>query len=384
MRLNNLSVKTNVFVIAVLLLFSSCHTSKKKSSTFELKGDLAQAGEGIKVYLDRLAPNDTIEHLDSTTIDKGGNFVLNTDGIYKGFYTIRIGKGDFATLILDSNEKVLLTGNAQNLGYTYNISGSPDSKLFWEYNMKSKIHMMQLDSMEHLFDAKVNSLHNDKQKLDSLSNTFERPFDSILDYYQVYLKNFIRTNISSFTCMPATQELNPFKDEDYYYSLDSGLMSRYPNSVYVKLFHTKTGLMKKTKIGINAPDLSLADTSGKMQSLADYRGKYVLIDFWASWCRPCKESLPGLIDVFDKYKDKNFTVFSVSIDDKRIAWLDAIHYFKLPWILTSDLKGWNSPVVNLYGFDGIPFSVLISPEGKILAKGLNDSELDKKLQELLK
>jgi peroxiredoxin len=374
-----------VLLIGALVFFSSCHTTKKKSSTFEIDGDLAQAGEGIKVYLDRQLPNDSIEHLDSTTIDKEGKFVFNTEGIYKGFYVVRITKGDFAELILDSNEKVQFTGNAQNLGYTYNVSGSPDSKFFWEYNMKYKTHMMQMDSMEHVFEVIANSMGRDKAKMDSLNNVFEKPFDSLALNYYTWLKKKIRVNIGLFTCLPAIQELSPDSDEAYYYSLDSALTKLYPNSLYVKLFHSRTEAMKRVDIGAMAPDFSIPDTAGKMVTMSSFRGKYLLIDFWASWCEPCKESLPGLVKIYDKYKDKNFTVLGVSLDKRKREWLRAINELKLEWTQVSELKEMKSKVVDTYNFIdlGIPFSVLVSPDGKILAKRLTDSELDDKLHELL-
>ncbi len=384
MRASNLLTTAGVFLIFSLIFFSSCKNGKhKKSSTFELKGDLAQAGEGIMVYLDRLAPNDSIEHLDSTAIDKSGNFVFNTEGIYKGFYTIRITKGDFAALILDSNEKATLTGNAQNLGYTYDISGSPDSKLFWKYNIISKTHRMQIDSMQRVFESIVNGQRNNKKRMDSLNDAFEKPFDSINKLYDKALKNLIRSNSSSFACLAAIQELAPDEDKDYYYSLDSGLMAKYGSSSYIKLFHSTIEAMKKVDIGAQAPDFSAPDTTGTEVSLASLHGKYVLIDFWASWCEPCKESLPDLIKIYDEYKDKNFTILGVSLDNQKGAWKAAIKHFNLQWTQISELKKWNSKVVKLYNFDGIPFTVLISPEGKIIAKKLSDSQLEDKLQAVL-
>jgi peroxiredoxin len=387
MGMNNFFSNTLVVLIAGLLVFSSCNPGKKKSSTFELKGDWSQAGEGIKVYLDRhLPPNDSVEHLDSTTIDKNGEFSLNTAGIYKGFYTLGTSKANFVALILDSVEKVHLTGNAQNLGYTYDVSGSPDSKLFWLYNIKSKTHMMQIDSMQQICDAKVNALGGNKKKIDSLNNTFQKPYDSITSNYFTWLRKFIRTNIGSFACLAAIQELTPDSDLAYYYSLDSALTKLYPNSVYVKLNHTNTEAMRRLDIGAIAPDFSIADTAGKMVSMSSLRGKYVLIDFWASWCVPCKQSLPELVKIYDKYKDKNFAILGVSLDKHKVDWIKAINDFKLTWTQVSELKGWDSKVVGTYNFAdlGIPYSVLVAPDGKIIAKRLSDGELENKLQELLK
>lgn len=382
MKIAKLLNRVILFVFTGIIFFSSCNNANKKSSTFELKGDLSQAGEGIKVYLDRLLP-DTVQHLDSTTIDKNGKFSFHTAGIYKGFYTVRINDQDYVTLILDSAEKVQMTGNAQNLGYTYMVDGSPDSKLFWEFNMKSKINMMKMDSMQHAFEAILNTLGGNKKKIDSLNNAIQKPYDSLMAEQDSFLKNFISTNLNSFACMPAVQQLSPDKDIAYYVSLDSTLTKYYPNSVYVKLFHSKTEVMRKLAIGAIAPEIVLPDITGKMVSLSSFRGKYVLVDFWASWCGPCKESLPGLVKIYDKYKDKNFTIFSVSLDKYKPEWIQAIKHFNLTWTQVSELKYWKSKVVNLYNFDGIPYTVLVSPEGKILDKKLSDSDLEKELGELL-
>lgn len=385
MKFNKSFYRPIMFIAATAILFVACTGKVKKSSTFELNGDLAQAGEGIKVYLDlHLPPGDSIVHMDSTAIDKEGKFSFHTAGIYKGFYTVRITKGDYAALILDSNEKVQFTGNAQNLGYTYNVSGSPDSKLFWQYNIMSKTHMMQMDSLQKRFDAIVNTLGGKKERVDSLSDVFQKTFDAITQSYFSNLRAFVKSNASSFACIPAMQELTADDDKDCFYALDSGLTKVYPSSVYVKLFHNQVTAMRRVDIGAMAPDISLPDTTGKVVSLSSLHGKYVLIDFWASWCEPCKESLPGLVKIYDKYKDKNFAIFGVSLDSQHQPWVAAIKSFNMSWTQVSELKKWKSKVVGLYNFDGIPFTVLISPEGKIIDKKLTDSKLEERLQELLK
>lgn len=369
-------------LLAGTLFFSSCHNSGRKSSAFELSGTLSQAGEGIKIYLDRLLP-DTVQHVDSTTIDKDGKFTFTTQGIYKGFYTLRITQQDYATLILDSTEKVTITGNAQNLGYTYTVDGSPDSKLFWQFNMEAKANMMKRDSLQRLFQALVNTVGQNKQRLDSLNDAFEKPYDALMDEEDLFVKNFIRQNINSFACLAASMQLSPDKDIAYYTSLDSALGKEYPNSIYVQRYHTMYEGMASVAIGAMAPDITLPDTTGKMVSLSGLRGKYVLIDFWASWCEPCKESLPGLVSIYNKYKDKNFTVFSVSLDKFKPDWEAAIKKFNLTWTQVSELKYWDSKVVKQYHFDGIPFTVLVSPEGKIIDKKLSDSDLEAELHTLL-
>jgi thiol-disulfide isomerase/thioredoxin len=126
------------------------------------------------------------------------------------------------------------------------------------------------------------------------------------------------------------------------------------------------------------------DTEGKPVSLSQYKGQYVLVDFWASWCGPCRGENPNVVAAYKKYKNKNFTVLGVSLDEDKDAWMKAIQKDGLTWKHISDLKGWQSAVVPVYGIEGIPYNVLLDPEGKILATELRDKDLDAFLSKTLK
>lgn len=136
-------------------------------------------------------------------------------------------------------------------------------------------------------------------------------------------------------------------------------------------------------IGSTAMNFTQADTLGKNISLADFRGKYVLVDFWASWCGPCRRENPNVVATYNKYKDKNFTVLGVSLDEERDSWLRAIKKDSLSWTQVSDLKGWENAVAQQYHITAIPRNLLIGPDGKILAKDLRGEDLQMKLRELL-
>jgi len=370
-----------------LVLLTACHGNKgasNSSSSFELSGKLDGGGAGVAIFLERMDADNNI-HLDSTKIDGDGKFSFHTKGIIKGFYELRITESDFATLILDSNEKVHVEGNAQFLGNTYTATGSADTKLFLDLNQYSRTNYGRRDSLQKIFQALMNASGGNKKKVDSLSAAVEGPYDTLVEKQVRFVSAFLKANATSFASLAAVQQLSPDKYISYYTALDSSLSKTYPNSSYVKLFHDKVDALKRVAIGAMAPELSLPDTNGNIFNLSSLKGKVVLIDFWASWCTPCRESLPNVVKLYDKYKGKNFTVLSVSLDKDKDAWLNAIRKFHLHWTQISDLKYWDSKAVSLYNFKdmGIPFTVLVSADGKIVDKNISEDDLEREVANLV-
>jgi peroxiredoxin len=198
---------------------------------------------------------------------------------------------------------------------------------------------------------------------------------------------YIRQHPGSYLSLVALKELagddpDVTTIEPLFKRLSPALRNTQPGKELAAKLHD-TGL---TAIGNTAPDFTQNDVNDQPVKLSDFRGKYVLLDFWASWCGPCRAENPNVVKAYQKYKDKNFTVLGVSLDQpgKKEAWLTAIQKDSLPWTQVSDLQYWNNAAAKLYGINGIPQNFLIDPKGKIIAKNLRGEALEQKLAAVIK
>jgi peroxiredoxin len=381
-------MKKSLLSSLIIILLSAC--GNKKNDAF-LSGTLSNSS-GEMLYLEKLSSPQPVL-LDSVKLDENGNFSFSNYVPKIGFYRIKINNQNFAMLVLDSGMKVNVTGDVKDLGNTYKVTGSDETDLFFKFNEISKRKQIILDSLSQAYQKLISSLEIDKlhstnpelalKKADSLSRMFEEPYNKLVSSFAPEISNLIKNNTDKYTCLIAIQELNPEEYKETFIALNEGLSKKYPNNQQVMMFSKMVDNMLKLQVGQLAPEIALADTSGKIITLSSLKGKYVLIDFWASWCGPCRKEMPNVKKLYEKYKNKNFEILGVSLDRDRSAWIKAIKEDGLPWLHISDLKFWECEAARDYNVQAIPYTVLVDKEGKIIAKELRGEDLEKKLEEVI-
>jgi thiol-disulfide isomerase/thioredoxin len=218
-----------------------------------------------------------------------------------------------------------------------------------------------------------------------LQISMEKGFNEFVGMQLEKARQIIQNNPDKIATITAAELLDPDQDFASYEKLANSLQKNYPESGFAKSFINRVEQMKATAVGALAPEINLPTPDGKNIPLSSLRGKVVLIDFWASWCGPCRAENPNVVKLYQAKKDQGFDIYSVSLDKDKNAWIKAIEKDGLTWPShVSDLGYWNSSVVKQYGFQGIPFTVLVDREGKIVAKGLRGQQLEEAVTEFLK
>lgn len=377
-KINN-NMQKLILGISIAALLTACG-GKKRNGDFELKGSFTNSN-GEMIFLEKLAANGPVV-VDSTTLGEKGEFEFVNYTPKIGFYRVKFNQQNFAMLVLDSTDKVTLTGDAKDLGNTYKAVGSPETSLFLEYAEISKRREIRLDSLNKVFMNLVEPVKMDSAKVEEISKSFEAPYNAIVNPSNEAMLNKIKANCNMYASIMAIQALEPDKYTDVYKLLDAGLSKKFPNDKNVKMFHEMLERMLTSTIGSYAPEINLPSPDGTEIALSSLRGKIVLIDFWASWCGPCRKEMPNVVKAYARFKNKGFEIYGVSLDQDKSRWVEAIAKDGITWPQVSDLKQWQSEVVKLYNIQGIPFTVLLDKEGKIIAKNLRGDQLEQKLTEL--
>ena len=383
------------FISVLLVIFIGCK-SKTEEGDFNVSGKISNS-QAKMIYLEEV-PVATMQRIivDSAEL-KNGNYELSANAKEATVFNLRLDQNPYpvASLINDSRK---VTVNA-----SFN---SPNNQFTETYEVKNSEASSQMKTFMESFNGKLQEIFLNIRLADSLRQV--NPADSSIAVYdsKISTEALAARNIAmdyiGKSKNPAlvmyilgyyqTSANNPnFRlqalSNDEVSQVVNRVNAEYPqHSGVMAIKTTLDAQVRKDQglIGLTAPDFSMPDTEGQPVSLSSFRGKYVLVDFWASWCKPCRMENPNLVRVYNTYKDKNFTILGVALEQpgQKAQWLKAISDDKLSWKQISDMQFWNSPVVALYGIQGIPFNVLLDPSGKVIAQGLRGEMLDAKLKSL--
>ena len=380
-----------ILILLILLLIISC---SKEQEGFTVSGKLDNAGKGY-IYLQEMTSRELIP-VDSVPIDTSGTFLLRGISSNTSFFAVSVFKGDYVYLLAKTGDRITLGGNAEDLADSYTVEGSEDSKLIRRLTFEQNRTVSRIRQLNKIFN---DSLKN--ADFENLKARLDTAYMEIVDSQREFSLSFIETNLHSQASLmalymqvgPRNYLLNPEKDFRYYAMVDSSLSILYPESDAVKDLHRQVEELRQKRlmeelsasrlsIGAEAPEIALPSPSGDTIVLSSLRGKIVLLDFWASWCPPCRRENPNLVSNYKKYKEKGFEIYQVSLDKTKAAWLKGIEDDGLEWVHVSDIQYWNSIVVPIYNIEGIPMSYLLDREGKIIAHNLRGEQLGNKLEEI--
>ena len=369
----------NTFILTVVSLAANAQATKP----FTVTGTVKAAAPGSYIYLE--ANSQPTRKIDSTKVTAGHTFTINGKVADGGeVLVLNVGGGQKMALLLEGGETLNVTAD----GYRMNAKTGEMGKATVT-GSKNMEYYEKLNTLRTDMEAKVASWNKqaaaatekkDNKKMAQIEQEYAAAEANVVNKVKAMLPEMGTSLASLF----ALNFINIDSDFAIYDELAQRFEKENPNSPHAKSLIGRVARIKGVSVGALAPEIALTDTTGKAVALSSLRGKFVLIDFWASWCGPCRAENPNVVRMYNKFKDKGFEIYSVSLDQAKANWTKAIRNDNLTWTHVSDLKFWQSAAAQQYGVQAIPATFLLDKDGKIIAKNLRGDALEQKLEEVLK
>ncbi|MBM3435471.1 MAG: AhpC/TSA family protein [Bacteroidetes bacterium] len=362
-------MKNIISMLVLGIMLGACSGHK---NTFTINGKLTGEYSG-KVYLYKRESGARIK-LDSAVV-ANGSFVFNGKIEFPELYYISLEDNNVSASFFAEPAEISFSASPEDFQHAV-ITGSASQTEFEKYKADMKGFDDRMDkAIEQIKLARSEGNAENEQKW---GDEYDK---ADLEIKQFLLDNARKKNTSAVAAYGILNNIYYFDETD----LEPVVNNFDPvihSSVYVKQLAGRVAILKKVAVGQPAVDFTMADMNGKPVSLSSLYGKYLLVDFWASWCGPCRRENPNVVGVYKDFKDKGFDILGVSFDKEKEKWLEAVEADNLTWNHVGDQKGWDNAAGKLYAVNSIPANVLLDPNGIIIAKNLRGDDLRKKLDEV--
>ncbi|PMD93228.1 alkyl hydroperoxide reductase [Siphonobacter sp. BAB-5405] len=362
------------------ILFLGTLTGFAQQDTYHIQGQVRNPNVNEKAYLQIVNDRGLPVSIDSSVITSQGFEMKGKVLDGGGFYRLLLGGSKPVILLLEGGENLQVEADVKAPQAT-KVTGSKNMAYYDQLNAMAAAFKNQVDRLNLSYEQATQK--KDKAAQQKIQQQFEQGQTDMVTKVKALLPEMG----SSLAALYATNFLNQEQDFEVFEQLADRFEKEKPNVKIYKAFIATVRRVQTSRKGLSigspAPEINLPDPQQKIVSLSSLRGKYVLIDFWAGWCGPCRRENPNVVRLYNQYKDKGFTVYGVSLDSDRKLWTDAIQKDGLTWTQVSDLKYFDSAAAIDYGIQHIPFTVLIDPQGKVIAKELRGEALEAKLKELM-
>jgi thiol-disulfide isomerase/thioredoxin len=376
-----------LLIATIILMMSACN-NKSKEGSFTLNGQVKNIADQ-QVYLEQLFFSQQDPQVLDTANVKSGKFELSSVAGEEGLYRIRFEKMNSGFVFINDKDNINFTADMNDVSLEGPVFSSPA-------NTALKNLIINIDGQRGQLVSTSQAIDSLKKMTgaDSLIAAETLKLRGINDKFNSFMLKFIDTSSQPVVTMFAlgyTQSIDPALLKPIVPNLNkkfpnhqgiAGIVTQF-NQMIAEMENPQKAGAAPAAIGSMAPAFIMNDTEGKPFDLSSLKGKYVLVDFWASWCGPCRGENPNVVAAYNKFKEKNFTILGVSLDENKDKWMQAIKADGLTWKHVSDLKGWQSASTSIFGFNAIPYNVLLDPQGKIIANNLRESALHTKLAEVL-